>query len=239
MGSGLTEQDASAFDERHAPLTEPDQDVPYAEDLQSPEGAKAWVDEADRKRPLRLRIRHTIVDRLAALPPGARVLELGSGPGFLAEQILNGCTDVAHYTLFDFSEPMLDMSRNRVAQFPTATFVLGDFRSRGWTQNLSLPYEAVVSMQAVHEVRHKRHVPRLYQEIYNIVAANGIFLIADRVPDDDSARSRALFMTAEEQTVALNEAGFMDVHVMMEGDALVLCECRKPVPPFSADAIRE
>jgi SAM-dependent methyltransferase len=209
-------------------LTDPNQDVPYSEDLQSRDGAKAWADEADRKRPLRLGIRRAIVDRLSVLPPHARVLELGSGPGFLAEQVLNRCPEIASYTLFDFSEPMLAMSRARVAGFPTTAFVLGDFRSEEWTKNLSRPYEAVVSMQAVHEVRHKRRVPRLYHDIYNVLAPAGIFLIADRVPDDDSARSRALFMTAQEQTLALNEAGFVDVHVVMAGDALVLCECRKP-----------
>ena len=90
------------------------------------------------------------------------------------------------------------------------------------------PYEAVVSMQEVHEVRHKRHVPQLYQRIYNLLTAGGAFLVADRTPEDDSARSRALFMTEGEQLQALATAGFVDVRALMAGDALVLCEGRKP-----------
>lgn len=220
-------------------MTEPDQDVPYSEDLQSPEDAKAWADAADRKRPLRIRIRNAIVERLSALPPGARVLELGSGPGFLAEQVLSRCTHIANYTMLDFSQPMLDMSRARVQRFASATLVLGDFRSNEWMRNVAPAYDAVVSMQAVHEVRHKRHVPRLYQQVHTLLASNGVFLIADRVPEDDSVRSAALFMTAHEQVKALDEAGFVDVRVAMSGDALVFCECRKPgTTPSTSAATR-
>jgi cyclopropane fatty-acyl-phospholipid synthase-like methyltransferase len=213
-----------------------DEDVPYGEDLQSASGARAWTDAADAKRPHRRLIRAAIVDRLLALPSGARVLELGSGPGLLADDVLQACTQLANYTLFDFSEPMLDMSRRRLHRFSTTTFVLGDFRSSDWTGLVRGPYQAVVSTQAVHEVRHKRHVPRLYQQIHGLLTTGGAFLIADRTPEDDTARSRALFMTEEEQLQALATAGFVDVHVVMAADALVLCECTKPAGTNDASA---
>jgi cyclopropane fatty-acyl-phospholipid synthase-like methyltransferase len=202
-------------------------DVPYSEDLQQPSDARAWVEAADRKRPLRIHIRRAIVDRLRLLSPGARVIELGSGPGLLAEQVLLHCTEIAKYTLLDFSEPMLEMSRGRVARYPSAEFVSADFRSEGWIRCVTPPYDAVVSMQAVHEVRHKRHVPRLYGQVHGLLARDGAFLMADRVPEDDSPRSTALFMTEQEQTRALADAGFDNIRVVMSGDALVLCECRK------------
>ncbi len=202
-------------------------DVPYSEDLQDPSDAKAWVEAADRKRPLRVHIRRAIVNELRLLAPGSRVLELGSGPGLLAEQVLLNCPAITKYTLLDFSEPMLEMSRDRVARFPSAEFVNADFRSEGWMRCLTAPYDAVVSMQAVHEVRHKRHVPKLYGHVHELLASDAPFLIADRVPEDDSPRSAALFMTEREQTRALADAGFHDVRVVMSGDALVLCQCRK------------
>jgi cyclopropane fatty-acyl-phospholipid synthase-like methyltransferase len=207
-------------------------DVPYSEDLQNPSDAKAWVEAADRKRPLRVQIRRAIVDQLRLLAPGSRVLELGSGPGLLAEQVLLHCTAIAKYTLLDFSEPMLEMSRGRVARYPSAEFVNADFRSAGWMQCLTLPYDAIVSMQAVHEVRHKRHVPKLYGQVYGLLAGGGRFLIADRIPEDDLPRSAALFMTEQEQTRALADAGFHDIRVLMSGDALVLCQCKKPREPM-------
>lgn len=208
-------------------MSSTDEDVPYSEDLQRPSDAQAWVEAADRKRPFRIHIRRAIVDRLRLLAPGARVLELGSGPGLLAEQVLLHCTEIAKYTLLDFSEPMLEMSRRRVAQYPSAEFVRADFRSEGWISCVTAPYDAVVSMQAVHEVRHKRRVPRLYGQVHGLLAADGAFLMADRVPEDDSPPSTALFMTEQEQTRVLTDAGFDNICVVMSGDALALCQCTK------------
>ena len=86
-------------------------DVPYGNDWDSAAEVSAWAEEADRLRPWRARIRDQIAGRVAALPPGARVLELGSGPGFLAHRVLERCPELARYTLVDFSEPMLALSR--------------------------------------------------------------------------------------------------------------------------------
>jgi cyclopropane fatty-acyl-phospholipid synthase-like methyltransferase len=208
--------------------SETEGDVPYSEDLQNAADAKAWVDAADRKRPIRVHIRRAIVDQLRLLAPGSPVLELGSGPGLLAQQVLLHCAAIAKYTLLDFSEPMLEMSRDRVGRYPSAEFVNADFRSGSWMQRLTPTYDAVVSMQAVHEVRHKRHVPTLYARVYELLASDGRFLIADRVPEDDLPRSAALFMTESEQTRALADAGFHDIRVVISGDALMFCQCKKP-----------
>jgi SAM-dependent methyltransferase len=207
---------------------DPDADVPYGEDLQSPVGARAWADAADRKRPHRFPIRQAIVDRIKELPDRARVLELGSGPGLLAEQVLSQCSGLGTYTLFDFSEPMIAMSRERAGRFAAAQFVVGDFRTRSWAIGVPGPWDAVVSMQAVHEVRHKRHVPSLYRDIFAILSPSGLFVVGDRTPEDDSPRSTALFMTADEQLHALRGAGFIDVRLVTSGDALALCEARTP-----------
>jgi drug/metabolite transporter (DMT)-like permease/SAM-dependent methyltransferase len=203
-----------------------EEDVPYTEDLQSPQGAKTWTDHAERRRPVRAQIRQAIGDRLEPLAPGSRVLELGSGPGFLAEHVLGRCPQVASYTLFDFSEPMLEMSRARVDRFPAARFIAGDFRSEDWGRHVAGVYDAILTMQAVHEVRHKRHVPRLYRQIRELLTPGGLFLVCDRTPEDDSPRSMALFMTEHEQVAALKDAGFVDVQLVMAADALVLCACR-------------
>jgi SAM-dependent methyltransferase len=205
-----------------------DADVPYGEDLQSREGAAAWADAADRKRPHRVSIRQAIVERIQRLPDGARILELGSGPGYLAEQVLSQCPGLATYTLFDFSEPMIAMSRVRAGAFPAARFVAGDFRDSSWPAAVPGPWDAVVSMQAVHEVRHKRHVPALYREIFGILRPSGLLVVGDRTPEDDSPRSTALFMTATEQLDAMRAAGFIEVRHITSGNAITLCEGRKP-----------
>src|SRR5262245_29398666 len=87
----------------------------YGNDWDSAEEVAAWAEEADRIRPWRAAIRDHIARRVATLPPGARVLELGSGPGFLAHRVLQRCPSLEGYTLLDFSEPMLALSQERLA----------------------------------------------------------------------------------------------------------------------------
>jgi SAM-dependent methyltransferase len=197
-------------------------DVPYGNDWDSAEEVAAWAEEADRIRPWRARIRDHIAGRVAALPPDARVLELGSGPGFLAHRVLQGCPNLAGYTLLDFSEPMLALSRERLARFPAASFALASFKSEDWTQRVGGPFDCVLSMQAVHELRHKRHARRLYEQAYQLLRVPGRILICDHTPFDDSPASTALYMTEREQQEALAEAGFTDVRIELTLDSLRL-----------------
>jgi predicted methyltransferase len=77
-------------------------------------------------------------------------------------------------------------------------------------------------MQAVHELRNKRHAPRLYEQVYNVLGVGGLFLVCDHTPFDDSPKSRALYMTEQEQQHALANAGFANVHVSFAMNGLVL-----------------
>ena len=186
-------------------------DVPSGIDLRDPGDAHTWALEADAKRPWRAQVRDAFAEALGAGSPvgspARRILELGSGPGLLAERILGTC-DVERYTLFDFSPPMLDMSRARVGNRAAAVFVLGDFKQPDWTRGLEAPFDAVVTMQAVHEIRHKRHVPGLYRQVHALLRPGGVLLVSDHIPADDTPRSRALLATEEEQHAAMRSAGF-------------------------------
>ena len=199
-----------------------EQDVPYGDDWGSAANVAVWTEGADRKRPWRSQIRDHIADRVATLPPGARILELGSGPGFLAQRVLERCPHLASYTLLDFSEHMLALSRDRLTAFPAASFLLASFKSEDWTRRAVGPFECVVSMQAVHELRNKRHVPRLYEQIYRVLAVRGFLMICDHLPFDDSPASTTLYMTEQEQREALVGARFAKVHVELSMNGLVL-----------------
>jgi len=198
------------------------EDVPYGNDWDSAEEVAAWAEEADRIRPWRAAIRDHIARRVATLPPGARVLELGSGPGFLAHRVLQRCPSLEGYTLLDFSEPMLALSQERLAMFPVASFVLASFKSEEWTRRVGGPFDCVLSMQAVHELRHKRHALRMYEQVYQVLTVPGRIMICDHTPFDDSSASTALYMTEREQQEALAEAGFTNVHIEITMDSLAL-----------------
>ena len=198
------------------------EDVPYGNDWDSADEVGVWAEQADRVRPWRNQIRARIADRVSMLRPGARILELGAGPGFLAHSVLQKCPDLGGYALLDFSEPMLALSRARLAHYPAASFVLASFKSDDWPRRAGGPFDCVLSMQSVHELRHKRHARRLYEQVHAVLTVPGLIMICDHTPFDDSAKNTALYMTRQEHQDALTEAGFTDVHMELAVDSLVL-----------------
>src|SRR4051812_24575069 len=104
------------------------QGVPHPIHLPQPRGPGRLGASPRRKRPWRAGIREAIAALLqASNPVPRRVLELGAGPGLLAEAILRVCT-LDNYTLLDFSPPMLELSRARLAAHRSAAFVCSDFK---------------------------------------------------------------------------------------------------------------
>ena len=164
------------------------QDVPYGNDWDSAQKQRPMAKRLTRRGPGVPEIRDHIAARVATLAPRARVLELGSGPGLLAHRVLQRCPHLETYTLLDFSEPMLALSRERLAAFPAASFVLESFKSEDWTRRVGGRFDCVVSMQAVHELRHKRHAPRLYEQVYQVLA----------VPDSSWSATTLRSMTRRE-----------------------------------------
>ncbi len=141
--------------------------------------------------------------------------------------ILRVCT-LDNYTLFDFSTPMLDMSRARLAAYPSTTFVCGDFKQPEWHKGIAARFDAVVAMQAVHEIRHKRHVAGLYRQVRSLLQPGGSLIVCDHIPPNDRPQVTALHSTEAEQHAALTAAGFADVgtHLLLKG--LYVCVGRRP-----------
>ena len=169
---------------------------------------REWERNANVKRPFRTEFFDAFVAELNKLSP-ALVLDLGSGPGFLAEQIL-ARTNTSAYHLFDFAPLMLDLSRERLAPYgERVCFHQGSFLEPAWWRALPAPFDAIVSMQAVHELRDAARIPDLYGELRALLAPGGLALIADLVNTADSIEDHLL--TATEQRAALGAAGFQDV----------------------------
>jgi SAM-dependent methyltransferase len=149
---------------------------------------KEWASLANSKRPFRPKFLDAFVSELAVLN-NPKVLDVGSGPGVLAERVLTGC-DVASYHLYDFSPHMLELSRARLRDFgDRAVFHQGSFLDEQWWQSLPAPFEAIVSMQAIHEARDSARIPKLYGEFRPLLREGGIILIADQVNDGDRRKS--------------------------------------------------
>ena len=152
-------------------------DVPSPIDLRLMEDARVWTAEANQKRPSRDRffqeisssIRSVMAIKSAGLPA---VLELGSGPGFLAERILSDFPEL-RYVALDFSAAMHTLAKQRLCGFENQiTYVNRSFRVSDWADDLGA-FDAVITIQAVHELRHKRHHVELHRGVKSVLKPGG------------------------------------------------------------------
>jgi len=152
-------------------------DVPSPIDLCDPKDAEEWAATAMAKRPWRADFFARFAEQVSALS-GKRVLELGSGAGFLAEVILRSVSGV-DYTLLDFSAAMHDIAIERLGELArNARFIRADFRKPDWVDGLPR-FDAVVTMQAVHELRHKCRAEALHRQVRGLLAPGGAYLVCD------------------------------------------------------------
>jgi|CXWL01.1.fsa_nt_gi SAM-dependent methyltransferase len=197
-----------------------EEDVPSPIDLRDPEDARDWERTA-QARPGRGEIFEAFARELGAL--GKRplaVLELGSGPGFLAAYLLNTVPDLA-LILLDFSIAMHDLARARLGSYADrVTYVERDFKQPSWSEGLG-PFDAVVTNQAVHELRHKRHAAGLHAAVKVVLKPGAPYLVSDHCYSRGFGNER-LNMTATEHRDALFKAGFSEATPIATVGTLVL-----------------
>ena len=70
-------------------------------------------------------------------------------------------------------------------------------------------------MQAVHELRHKRHAPRLYAQVRSLLSPGAEFVVCDHLPESGpTPRHMRLYMSTAENLAALTNAGFSDAKLV-------------------------
>ena len=155
-------------------------EVPSDHDFFDPAYVKHWTESISRYRPERKRLFEVFAAEAARIKKGAlSVFELGCGPGFLAEALLENCK-IARYALLDFSPQMLDLSRSRLKKFQDRTvFIQADFKKGDWAAGIDTGFDLIVSLQA--ELRHASRIPKLYAQLHSLLAPGGTILICDHV----------------------------------------------------------
>lgn len=150
-----------------------------------------------------------------------RVLELGSGPGFLAEHLLRSNVNL-RYVALDFSSAMHELAAQRLGELAgRVQFVERSFRETAWPDGLG-QFEFVVTHQAVHELRHKRHAPVLHAQVKQVLLPGGTYLVCDHFFGEGGMSNDQLYMSVAEQRQALLAAGFGSVEQVMVKGGLVL-----------------
>lgn len=196
-------------------------EIPSPIDLRLMRDAREWERTA-MSRPYREEFFEAITKQLQnAGSPEQSILELGSGPGFLALFMLSRLPSVTLH-LLDFSPAMHELAKARLAPFAErVTFVERDFKCTDWSEGLGM-FDAVVTVQAVHELRHKFHADGLHRGVKGLLKAHGQYLVCDHYFGEDGMKNDQLYMSIDEQRSSLVGAGFEVSEVLVkDGRALL------------------
>jgi SAM-dependent methyltransferase len=191
---------------------------------------REWVEYNEKEYPQRAAFIDEFVRVLNLQQGGLRVLELGGGAGRLAEAIHHGC-QVDAYDFLDSSAAMHEMAMARLRGSTVTRFVDADFSNAGWTDRVSSGYDAIVTMQAVHELRHPPRVPLLYSQILGVGRPAAAVLVCDHLPTE--ARHRGLYLSPSAHLTAMAAGGLVNAEVIRASDAMVLV--RGEVPASRSD----
>ncbi|MCA9923311.1 MAG: class I SAM-dependent methyltransferase, partial [Anaerolineales bacterium] len=124
----------------------------------------------------------------AAKPTAATILDLGCGDGILGQALLDQYPE-ATAVFVDFSTPMLDAARQRLAQNGRAIFIQADYGQQGWQTKLtsnqqpatsSYSFDVIVSGYSIHHQPDTRK-KEVYAELHNMLTPGGIFLNIEHV----------------------------------------------------------
>lgn len=172
------------------------------------------------ERPFRIDMFKSISGCLSGDRIGS-VLELGSGPGFLAEYLCQKLPSLEFHPL-DFSRAMHQLARSRLKNYlRRVQFIERDFKKDGWTNGLGT-FNAVVINQAVHELRHKRHTSSFHSQVRSLLSPGARYLVCDHFFGEGGMTNDQLFMTVDEQLSALAKAGFKSTVISKKGSLVLI-----------------
>lgn len=192
-------------------------EVPSPIDLRDMDDAREWERTA-MQRPFREEFFSAFDRELSSLQNSRlKVLELGSGPGFLAHFLVSRHPDF-EYTLLDFSSAMHTLARRRLQELESdrLTFIVRSFKEQGWERGLG-EFDVVITNQAVHELRHKNYAVPFFKRAKSLLAAGGVILVCDHYCGEDGMKNDQLFMSLDEQREALKSAGYTIEEILVKG----------------------
>jgi SAM-dependent methyltransferase len=123
---------------------------------------------------------------------------------------------------------MIRLSRQRLSRHDARTaFVQADFKAEPWPGDAGGPFDFVFSLQAVHELRHKRHAPRLYSQARTLLSPGAELVVCDHLPESaPTPRHRRLYMSTTENLAALANAGFSGAEMVWSERQMALYRAR-------------
>ena len=128
--------------------------------------------------------RRLLLRRMLELAPfdqqaSLNILDVGGGYGVVSGVVLDAFPN-AKVTLQDYSAPMLDQARARLASYGgRVRFEMRDFTVPGWTEGLGGPFDLAVSGIAIHNLGADGPIAEVYQAVCVALKPIGLFLNLD------------------------------------------------------------
>ena len=201
-------------------------DVSSPIDLRNYEDALEWQETANIKRPWRKDFFDYYVELMKTnRSDPCHILELGSGPGFLAQHLLSQL-DHIEYTAFDFSEVMHQLAQEKLnsSEQSRAKYFVGNFKESNWQNALDQKYDFIIIHQALHELRHKQHAANFHKIVRTLLNPDGIYLVCDHLCAPHAMQNNQLYMNKQEHLDALSQASFQEIKMPLEIEGLCLFE---------------
>ena len=153
-------------------------------DFHDEEFVAGWADRFV-PTPERLELFNIIFSELKSrIPPNRCVVELGIGPGYLADYLLRVMPEIQYYGV-DFSSPMLDIARQRLTpHLARVTYVQADLVKDDWWTNIPTPVDTIVSTWALHDLGSQENVEVVYKNCAQVLQDGGMLLNGDFIKPD-------------------------------------------------------
>ena len=167
--------------------------------------------------PERLQLFDTIIQQISETPlPASHVVELGIGPGYLAERLLKKISNVT-YEGFDFSLPMLELALSRLAaHLSRIKFTQADLINEDWGAKVSQPVGAIVSTWALHDLGSEENTLKVYHACRRLLANGGMLLNGDFVkPEGAQHDYEAGRFLVSRHLELLRDVGFRSAHCLV------------------------
>ncbi|TDC61191.1 class I SAM-dependent methyltransferase [Micromonospora sp. KC207] len=113
----------------------------------------------------------------------SRVLDLGGGPGVLAERMANRWPGAA-VTVMDIDPVLLALTRGAVPDLVRSFD--GDLSSPAWATRAGEGYDVVTAVMTLHYLAPPQ-ARALYDDARRVLSPGGLLVVADLMPDDGVA----------------------------------------------------
>jgi len=117
---------------------------------------------------------------------------------------------------------MHSVAREHLATFASrVSYIVADFRRGEWIGDVP-PADALVTMQAAHEMRHKSYLLQFLRHARQAIRPDGMILFCDHYADANPKKSSDLYVSRDQQAELLSRVGFCVVRLVHDEGGMAL-----------------